>query len=257
VVVTLQLLKIRGRREKYMEQEDSTSVLSGSSGADRDYVEHFRFQVRRSVADIIWKEAALELTHTVTFPETEEVLNGRIPETLDLKAALTINNLKRSWEFLFEQVDFEPDYQTMCEYNRINGEGGLINNAGKLRTFPVQISGTTYKPNEVVVYGEVAQILENALNITDPVEKALKLLGEITRGQWFSDGNKRTAQLMANHVLIKSNVGWIAPHSENKQVLGDLLADFYETGSQTKLNNFLLEKCFISLRRTAHTQHST
>lgn len=58
---------------------------------------------------------------------------------------IVVNNIKRAWMFLFENVDQSVNWQYMSEYNRILGEG-LIRDAGKLRTNDVRIGGTDWIP---------------------------------------------------------------------------------------------------------------
>lgn len=66
---------------------------------------------------------------------------------------IVVNNIKRAWMFLFENVDQPIDWQYVSEYNRILGEG-LIRDAGKLRTNDVRIGGTLryYESNDDVPF---------------------------------------------------------------------------------------------------------
>lgn len=41
-------------------------------------------------------------------------------------------------------------------------------------------------------------------------DQALLMFCAITRRQWFNDGNKRTALMAANHVLINAGIGVFA-----------------------------------------------
>lgn len=70
----------------------------------------------------------------------------------------------------------------------------------------------------------------------------MKLLGVITKGQRFNDGNKRTAQLGANHVLVHNGTGVLAVPVEQRKEFLTKLAAFYETGEQQALNDFLYEE---------------
>ena len=59
----------------------------------------------------------------------------------------------------------------------------------------------------------------------------------------FIDGNKRVAQLIANKVLIANNVGIFQIPIEKLEEFKMLLIEFYETGNDTKLINFMKEFC--------------
>lgn len=44
------------------------------------------------------------------------------------------------------------------------------------------------------------------MKIESPEDRALLMFCKITRGQWFNDGNKRTALMTANHALINAGI---------------------------------------------------
>ena len=82
-------------------------------------------------------------------------------------------------------------------------ESNLIRNAGTIRKIPVRISGKSWQRgihSETSVEGE----LEHIRKIMDPAERAMNLMLSIMRGQYFEDGNKRTAQLLFNQELIRN-----------------------------------------------------
>lgn len=72
-------------------------------------------------------------------------------------------------------------------------------------------------------------------------ERALHMFSYLCRAQLFYDGNKRTAQLVANKMLIADGAGILAIPTDRKQDFGILLVDFYETGDDTNLLAFLDE----------------
>lgn len=64
----------------------------------------------------------------------------------------------------------------------------------------------------------------------------------ICRGQWFSNGNKRTAALAANHVLIHEGVDVFAlPPDRTDGVFRDLLIDYYESDDPSRIAAWLKE----------------
>ena len=72
-------------------------------------------------------------------------------------------------------------------------------------------------------------------------ERALKMFGYLCRSQLFSDGNKRTAQLVANKMLIADGRGILAIPPECKHDFGEKLKRFYETADDSELQKFLIE----------------
>lgn len=63
-----------------------------------------------------------------------------------------------------------------------------------------------YKPGMPDI-GKIEEVLRLAKDIEHPIKQGFYLFGHITREQWFNDGNKRTAQLVANHAFVQNNAG--------------------------------------------------
>ncbi|MFT8358916.1 MAG: hypothetical protein ABF448_04705 [Bifidobacterium aquikefiri] len=92
----------------------------------------------------MWKTANIEVDG-ITFPDTEEIFEGRASEGMRVGDIVAVNNLKRAWGFLFDHVDEAVDWPFVSYYNRIIAES-LIADSGKLRTVPVRIGGTDWVP---------------------------------------------------------------------------------------------------------------
>ena len=99
---------------------------------------------KRLLVDLIWRTAKIEVDG-VTFPDTQEIFDGRAPEGMSVDDIVTVNNIKRAWRFLLENIDYPVDWQYIREYNRIIGEG-LVRDAGRLREYGVRIGGTGWVP---------------------------------------------------------------------------------------------------------------
>jgi prophage maintenance system killer protein len=63
------------------------------------------------------------------------------------------------------------------------------------------------------------------------------------RKQVFIDGNKRTAMLAANHVMIANGVGIISIPIEHQQQFTTMLLEFYESGDMSALKLFVYSYC--------------
>lgn len=95
---------------------------------------------KRLLVDLIWRTAKIEVDG-VTFPDTQEIFDGRAPEGMSVDDIVTVNNIKRAWGFLLGNIDYPVDWQYIREYNRIIGEG-RVRDAGRLREYGVRIGGT-------------------------------------------------------------------------------------------------------------------
>lgn len=107
---------------------------------------------------------------------------------------VTVNNIKRAWGFLLGNIDYPVDWQYIREYNRIIGEG-RVRDAGRLREYGVRIGGTGWVP-EIPTVESPQERVRGILEESEGEDTAMLLFGAVTRGQWFSDGNKRTALMV-------------------------------------------------------------
>lgn len=194
---------------------------------------------KRMLVDSIWKSANLEGLGT-TFPKTEAIL-ANAPTTTKTEEVLFIINMKRAWQFLLDNLEYNNCIMLLREFDKIVGEL-LFNYAGEIRTIPVQIGGTLWEP-EMPHSGIIMDSIKKIEEIKDVELRSLKYFCYIARTQMFIDGNKRVAQLMANKVLIENNVGIFQIPIEKLEEFKGLLIDFYETGNDKKIIGFMKEFC--------------
>ncbi|MBE7049605.1 MAG: Fic family protein [Ruminococcaceae bacterium] len=194
---------------------------------------------KRLLVDSIWKSANLEGLGT-TFPKTEAILANAPTETKS-EEVLFVINMKRAWQFLLDNLDSPNNTMLLREYNKVVGEL-LFRNNGEIRTFPVQIGGTSWEP-ELPNSAAIISDLEEINKIDDIELKALKFFCFVARTQMFIDGNKRVAQLIANKVLIESDIGIFQIPIEKLEQFRMLLIAFYETADDTDIIDFMKECC--------------
>lgn len=196
---------------------------------------------KRLLVDSIWKTANIEVDG-ITFPDTQEIFEGRAPSSMMVNDIIAVNNIKHAWQFLIDSVDYPVDWQYVKQYNRIVGEG-LVREAGMLRNYGVRIGGTQWVPQVPTL--ETSQgVVSNIMAQEKPLDRALELFGAITRGQWFSDGNKRTALMVANHELIHAGVGILSIQPSDKAEFTSRLLSYYESGDFTHLKEWLATNAF-------------
>lgn len=84
------------------------------------------------------------------------------------------------------------------------------NYVDKLRTIPVSISGTEWKP-DFPIESKIKEELELILNqdLKSKTEIAIDAMLFIMRKQMFIDGNKRVAMLFGNKIMIDNCCGII------------------------------------------------
>lgn len=141
---------------------------------------------KRELVNSIWKSAGIEGLET-TFPNVEAILDN-LPVTTSRDEVLFVVNMKRGWEFIFDNIEYPISLSFLRELNKITMTG-LLYNAGEVRRGPVTIGGTSWTPeipNEGAVIDDISIILQN----TDPLESSLDLFCYIARTQIFTDGIK-------------------------------------------------------------------
>jgi len=202
---------------------------------------------RRNMVDLIYKQSILEGIVT-TYSDTETIVNGGIVKDMTTKDISKVVNLKRAWEFIMSEgvITYPTNYAILCQINAIV-EDGFSYSAGKIRSIPVSIGGSTYIPPiplEIKVKDEINRIINSS---DDVIETTIKILLYVMKTQIFLDGNKRTAVIFANHYLISRGKGLIVIPVELVSEYKKMLIDYYEDKNEN-IKGFLREKCLIKLK---------
>lgn len=198
------------------------------------------FLAKRNIVDYIWKSANLEGI-AVTYPETQSLYDGGIVSGLTVNEVIAINNLKYSWNFILETEEIEADYKTLCEIHKLTTEK-LVPQPGFLRTTPVNIGGTTWKP-EFPFESQIKEELESILKQEEKskTEIAIECMLYVMRRQMFIDGNKRVAMLFANKIMIDNGCGILSIAKENQSFFLEKLIKFYETNNNEDLKEWIYQ----------------
>lgn len=232
--------EIRRQKKELQLLNYTESILSEEVQLNIDFA-------RRHLSQTIYKQAILEGIAT-TYIDTETILEGGKVNNMTPDDIIKIVNLKHAWEFVLNSyvVTSATNYDLLCEINNQVIKGFYFN-AGKIRNVPVSIGGTSWKPElpiESIVKEEITDILHAG---TDIVEKSIELLLYTTKKQVFIDGNKRTAVIFANHLLIANGKGLITIPAELVEEYRALLLQYYEGTNIKSIKKFLREKCYIAI----------
>ena len=202
------------------------------------------FIAKRNIVDYIWKSANLEGIG-VTYPETQAIYDGGIVNGLTVDNIIAINNLKYAWEFILENKDIKSDYNTLCYIHKLTVDKLVLEqNLGKLRTTPVNIGGTTWKP-DFPIESKIKEELEELLSEQDKTttEIAIEVMLYIMRRQMFIDGNKRVAMLFANKIMIDNGNVIISIAQDKQAEFYEKLIKYYESGIMDNLKIWIYENC--------------
>ena len=165
----------------------------------------YKQELERLAIDLSWKSSQIE-GNTYSLLETERLLKER--ETADGKSkdeAVMLLNHKEALDFIIDQ----SDYISPITVSKIEDIHSILikelNIERNLRKSRVGISGTNYKPldNEFLISEALRDMCELINGKANVFEKALLTLLLISYIQPFVDGNKRTARIVSNAILIQ------------------------------------------------------
>lgn len=202
---------------------------------------------RRHMVDTIYNQAVLEGV-AATYLDTETIIEGGKVSNMTPNDILKVVNLKHAWEFILNKnvIQSPTNFSLLCDINKLLEEG-FYYNAGQIRSVPVSIGGTTWKPElpiESVVKEELEKILSANLEVID---KAIELLLYVTKKQIFIDGNKRTSVIFANHFIISHGLGLLVIPENRVEEYKKLLIAYYEGENTEEIKRFLKEKCYLKI----------
>jgi prophage maintenance system killer protein len=106
--------------------------------------------------------------------------------------------------------------------------------AGQLRMKNIVIGGTNYQP-PIPNKQNISELINELLNMPPSFENGIKIMAKLSKIQCFNNGNKRTALVFANFLLIKNNLPII--HIKNHEEYIHRLVDYYN--DELQLNTFI------------------
>lgn len=233
--------EIKTLEKKLKELNYQESELSNEVKLNIDFA-------KRNLIDSIYNQAMLEGVVT-TYADTESIIEGGKVNGMTSTDIMKVVNLKHAWEFVLNEnvIMAEESFSFLSQINKLILEG-FYYNAGKVRSTPAKIGGTTWIPS-IPIESQVVEELNDILNSKlDDVSLAIELLLYVMKRQIFIDGNKRTAVIFANHHLISRGLGIISIPGDLVEDYRKLLIMYYEGKDTDNIKAFLKDKCYVSLK---------
>lgn len=150
-------------------------------------------------------DISLSEDNKMSYLETASTLSGTIPSGARPKDVILVENLKKGFEYVFskvEQNNFVFDKHTICLLNRLVTSNDNFDNLGGFRHNGMRIAGSkhtgTKHSNLEFEFSKLIDWYYSSKYDNKPIELFLKL----SKIQPFGDGNKRTAQILMNGLLI-------------------------------------------------------
>jgi Fic family protein len=234
---------------------DELKVLEDGQKAFREHLAdmsetEYRKEMERLGIDLSWKSSQIE-GNTYSLLETERLLkekqtaNGKTKEE-----AIMLLNHKDALDFILDV----PDYLKDVSVARIEEIHALLTKElgleRKIRHRRVGITGTNYTPldNEF----QIREALEDTcslINGKDNVfEKSLLALVLLSYIQAFTDGNKRTARITSNGILIAYGYCPISFRTVDSIDYKKAMLMFYEQNNIATFKKIFIEQFLFAVK---------
>lgn len=206
-------------------------------------------ELERFVIDLSWKSSKIE-GNTYTLLETEALIKDSQEAAGHSKdEAVMILNHKDAFKAIVSHPD---DSRYLSESLIAQLHNTLIKNLNVetgIRSHAVGITGTNYMPldNRWQIKEALLKIIDKVNSLKHPLEKAITILGMIAYLQPFADGNKRTARMLANAVLIAHDYFPLSYRSIDEIEYKEALIVFYETNNLFNLKRLFLDQYRFAL----------
>ena len=210
----------------------------------------YRKEMERLGVDLSWKSSQIE-GNTYSLLETERLLKDKQTASGKTKEeAIMLLNHKEALDFVLDI----PDYLKELSVHRIEDIHSILTKEleveRNIRHRRVGITGTNYRPldNEF----QIREALEDTctlVNGKDNVfEKALLTLVLLSYIQAFVDGNKRTARITSNAVLIANGYCPISFRTVDSIDYKKAMLMFYEQNNIAAFKKIFIEQFLFAVK---------
>ncbi|MBU0731340.1 Fic family protein [Patescibacteria group bacterium] len=187
-------------------------------------------EFERLTIELSWKSSQIE-GNTYSLIDTEILIKEKKEaKGHDKEEAIMILNHKKAFDFI---LDKKNNFKKLNLAKIENIHQLLIKDldvATGLRKRPVGIIGTGYKPldNQFQIKEAMEKMIKKVNGSADPFSKALIVILLISYVQPFEDGNKRTARLMGDAMLLAHNACPLSFRSVDEGEYKKAMILFYE-----------------------------
>ena len=205
---------------------------------------NYKREFERLMIELSWKSSQIE-GNTYDLLDTEQLLKyNQTTGNHTLEETNMLLNHKVAIEYIKQNADI---YKELTIGKIIDIHTLLTKELGiekSIRSRLVRITGTKYTPPEIFfVIEEALQnmclLINNKKNI---FEKALLAVLLISYIQPFDDGNKRTARLVANAILMSNNLCPLSYRSISASEYKKGILLFYELNNVSAFKNIFIDQ---------------
>lgn len=209
----------------------------------------YRKEMERLGVDLSWKSSQIE-GNTYSLLETERLLKDKQTAAGKTKEeAVMLLNHKDALDFVLDV----PDYLKEISVHRIEDIHSILTKElgvdRNIRHRRVGITGTNYRPldNEF----QIREALEDTCTLIngkeDIFEKAILALALLSYIQAFADGNKRTARITANAILIANGYCPVSFRTVDSIDYKKAMLMFYEQNNIAAFKKIFIEQFLFAV----------
>ncbi len=204
----------------------------------------YKKELERFVIELSWKSSKIE-GNTYSLLETEALIKKarKAVGKTDEEAQMILNH-KQAFDVIIEHPQ---DFKRLTLKSVFDIHQALTTNMDVtkgIRNNQVGITGTDYRPldNKWQLKDALIKLIEEINSLTGPFEKAFLVVSGISYLQAFSDGNKRTARLLANAVLMAHNWAPLSYRNVDEVEYKQAMLLFYEQNNLFHLKRIFIEQ---------------
>jgi Fic family protein len=204
----------------------------------------YKKELERLAIDLSWKSSQIE-GNTYSLLETEKLLKEKKTASGKTKdEAIMLLNHKDAIDFIVEN----SNYLIPLSISKIEDIHSLLAKElaidKNLRKRRVGISGTNYRPldNEFQITEALSKSCDLINKKEDVFEKALLILVLISYIQPFMDGNKRTARIVSNAILMNHDYCPISFRTVDSIDYKKAMLIFYEQNNITAFKEIFIKQ---------------
>lgn len=232
-----------------MEQLESATEAYLNNAKDADSGVHNK-ELLRFIIEFSWKTAQIE-GNTYDLLSTERLLRyGEKSKNNTEYEAQMILNQKEAIEFILSDLNIwnNPTIAQLEQLHTIVGKN--LDISRNLRRGLVGIIGTNYRPleNEFQIREALEQLFKWTQTTDNVHEKALLSVLGISYIQPFVDGNKRTARLLSNAILLSESLAPLSYRSVDDRAYKEATLAFYEQNSIVPFKKLYVEQYIFAAK---------
>ncbi len=193
--------------------------------------------------DYIFNTSALE-GNAMTYPEVETLLDGITVGGHKISDEHMILNQNNSVKMLFKLIEddkFDLTKETICLLHKEVAFKEALK-WGEFRDNNVRIGGTEFIPPD---YKKLELVYKNNLEflnkIKHPIIKAICYFLLNAKSQYFYDGNKRTARLMMNGILLNNGYPLLNIKAKDKLEFNTMMIEYYNANDMLNAVQYLVK----------------